>query len=243
VAAIAGPLGLTGDTVNKMIDLAELAHLFDQTLFAAAYRDDSPRARGDRERIDDLRREGPWPWRATAASRALIEERIGAALPDALVEFADLSVAFPQWFAALGDAWTAADHLLSLRARTRRIRRRKEGRWQYIKPASLIPINRGHDDDFDCLDLSRPSCVPGEFEIGYWSPPATAGIRYHLDFRSYVLSHVVFWSRPGTRRDEFSAGLHRRAQDLQAQQADVLERLYLAGRGPDAAAGSAHPAA
>ncbi len=210
-----------------MIELAELAQLFDQTLLRTAYRDDNPRARDYLEQVEELRRDGPWPWRATTASRALIEERIGAALPDALVEFAELSVAFPQWFASLGEHTTDPWHLLHLEARTRRIRRRKSGKWRPIRPPSLIPITVGFDGDFDCLDLSRPSCVPGEFEICYWSTPATDGCAYQLDFRSYLLSHLLFWTKGPHRGDAFSAGLHRRATELQAQQAVVLERLYL----------------
>lgn len=210
-----------------MIELAELAQLFDRTLLRSAFREDNSHAQSNRERMESLRRDGPWPWRATEASRALIEERIGAALPDALVEFAELSVAFPNWFAALGEDTTNPLHLLRCHSRTRTARRRKQGKWRYIKPASLIPITVGFDGDYDCLDLARPSCVPGEFEICYWSTPATEGSAYQLDFRSYLLSHLLFWTKGPHRGDAFSAGLHRRATELQAQQAVVLERLYL----------------
>ncbi len=96
-----------------------------------------------------------------------------------------MSNAYPEWFLSLGQDYAKPWHIIKMSDYTKRIRRRKNGRWQYLKPQSLIPLTVGYDGDYDCLDVSRPGPFEEEFEICYWQVPMSKGCNYEFDFPSY----------------------------------------------------------
>ena len=139
-----------------------------------------------------------WPFPPTASSIRRINRTLSIQLPASLIEFASTSGACHHWLASLGEDDDADHHILRVTSRTRRMRRRRlggGGRWEYVKPAAFIPINRGHDNDYDCLDAEAFDPSTGEYAIQYWAPPRRFGGRRFDSFADYIASHLRGWAK------------------------------------------------
>jgi hypothetical protein len=128
----------------------------------------------------------------TKQSLEVIREHFGVGLPPTLVDFARNTRAFAHWFASLSDDYQDPWHIIRVNSRAKRIRRRKKGRWQNAKPHHLLVINRGHDDDFDCLDFRTRDSSTGECSLRYWAPNVEDT---HIadTFQEYVEQLVSEW--------------------------------------------------
>jgi hypothetical protein len=127
-------------------------------------------------------------------SLKVIREHFGVDLPPSLVELARSTRAFGSWFASLGDDYQDHWHIMRVNSRARRMRRRRNGRWSFVKPAHLLVINRGHDDDFDCIDLRTRDPETGECKVRYWSPDGD-DVPVADTFHGYVEDLVREWRR------------------------------------------------
>lgn len=138
----------------------------------------------------------PWPFPPTASSIRRINETLSIQLPASLIQFVSVSSACHHWLASLGEDYDAHHHILRMTSRARKHRRRAlgvQGRWEYVKPASFIPINHGYDDDYDCLDKNTFDLSTGEYAIGYWAPPRISGGFQHT-FPDYMASKIRAWA-------------------------------------------------
>lgn len=134
-----------------------------------------------------------WPFPPTASSIQRINKALSIQLPASLLQFASGSAACHHWLVSLGEDYDAHRHILRVASRTRRFRRRMlggGGGWEYVKPATFIPINRGHDHDYDCLDADAFDPSKGEYAIQYWAPPRIFGTRRFETFSDYIASHI-----------------------------------------------------
>jgi len=206
-----------------MISIRELAELFDDTNYA-------PTLPGDNARVASAREQRPADgfWRPTAKSLPYIEKRLQFKLPASFLDFACASNSYAEMFLRLGEDYAKTWHILNVAAETRRIRRRKNGRWQYIRPKSLIPITVGYDSDYNCFDISRPGPFEGEFEICCWSTPMTGGNHYELDFPSYILKIILCRSvkRRGKEKEHYTRIYERTCTLLEEHENNILEALY-----------------
>jgi hypothetical protein len=143
-----------------------------------------------------------WPFPPTASSIRRINDTLSMQLPVSLLQFASNSCACRHWLVSLGEDYDSHHHILRKTSRTRRFRRRipgSTGRWEYVKPASFIPINHGHDDDYDCIDVSSFDPWTGEYAIQYWAPPRVLGDRRFDTFSDYMASHILAWAKHSRR--------------------------------------------
>ena len=67
-------------------------------------------------------------------------------------------------FASIGPDYDAWSHIIRINSYWRRRRHKRR------IPKHLVIINLGHDEDCDCLDLSRFDEESGEYRIQYWCP-------------------------------------------------------------------------
>jgi len=58
-------------------------------------------------------------------------------------------------------------------------------------PRNLVIFNLGFDEDCDCFDLDKFDETTGEYEIKYWYPGYDDITTTHLDFPSYMQSHLT----------------------------------------------------
>ena len=143
-----------------------------------------------------------WPFPPTASSIRRINEALSIQLPASLLQFASNSSACHHWLASLGEDYDAHHHILRMTSRTRRFRRRilgGGGGWEQVKPAAFIPINRGHDHDYDCLDADSLDSSTGEYAIQYWAPPRMFGNCRFDSFPDYMASHIRAWAKHSQR--------------------------------------------
>lgn len=145
-----------------------------------------------------------WPYPPTAASIRRINDALSIQLPVSLLQFASNSCACHHWLASLGEDFDAYHHILRTTSRARKFRRRVlgvRGAWEQVKPAAFIPINRGHDHDYDCLDADSLDPSTGEYAIQYWAPPRIFGNGRFDSFPEYMAWHIRAWAkhrmRPG----------------------------------------------
>jgi hypothetical protein len=138
-----------------------------------------------------------WPFPPTASSIRRINATLSIQLPASLLQFASDSSACHHWLASLGEDYDAHHHILRVTSRTRRIRRRMPGGggWEYVKPAAFIPINRGHDHDYDCLDADAFDPSTAEYAIQYWAPPRIFGTYRFDGFADCIASHIRAWAK------------------------------------------------
>ncbi len=139
----------------------------------------------------------PWPFPPTASSIQRINDALSIQLPASLLQFASSSSACHHWLASFGEDDEAHHHILRVTSRTRRFRRRMLGGigWEYVKPVAFIPINRGHDHDYDCLDTDAFDPSTGEYAIQYWAPPRMLGTQRFDTFADYITSHIRAWAK------------------------------------------------
>jgi hypothetical protein len=138
-----------------------------------------------------------WDHPPTSRSLRRIRQTLSIELPQSLIDFTRQSGACRNWLASLGEDFDSPLHILHVYARVRRIRRRAlhgGGRWEYVKPPGFVPINHGHDADFDCLDTSEKSAESGEFPIQYWSPPRILGPTRNTSFSEYMEETIRAWA-------------------------------------------------
>jgi len=146
-----------------------------------------------------------WPFPPTASSIRRINDALSIQLPASLLQFASSSSACHHWLASLGEDYDAHHHILRMTSRTRRFRRRMLGGvgWEYVKPVAFIPINRGHDHDYDCLDADAFDPSTGEYAIQYWAPPRVFGAQRFDGFADCIASRIRAWAkhsrRPGSQ--------------------------------------------
>lgn len=143
----------------------------------------------------------PWPFPPTASSIRRINEALSIQLPASLIQFVSLSSACHHWLASLGEDYDAHHHILRMTSRMRRFRRRMlgGGGWEYVKPVAFVPINRGHDHDYDCLDADAFDPSTGEYAIQYWAPPRMFGTQRFDTFADYITSHIRAWAKHSRR--------------------------------------------
>jgi hypothetical protein len=213
-----------------MIDIPELARLYDE-----AHSRPSPGADGqrvpDQERLFGQAAE-PKTWWPTPKSVSTIQDILDVRIPPTLLEFVRSSDCSGDWFASLGEDYDNPEHIIRVNADTQRTRRRVQGRWQNVMPRNLVPFTLGFDGDYDCLDVSRPGPLPGEFEICHWACPMTEGTDYHLDFPSYILSIILFRTEDASTRRKWPhlESIRERATALLARhEEDVLDAHYPKG--------------
>jgi hypothetical protein len=119
----------------------------------------------------DLRQTTVFPAQPpTDSSIATINTHFGVTLPPMLVRFARVSQKFGCYFASLGEDYENDSHILRINKQFGRVRRRRQGRWQQVKPEYLLVINHGHDNDCDCLDLRSWNPQTGDYALRYWTP-------------------------------------------------------------------------
>lgn len=149
----------------------------------------------------------PWPFPATASSIRRINETLSIQLPASLLQFATDSSACHHWLASFGEDYDAHHHILRVTSRTRRFRRRKlgGGGWECVKPVAFIPINRGHDHDYDCLDADAFDSSTGEYAIQYWTPPRIFGTCRFDCFADYIASHIRAWAKHSRKPGSLAA--------------------------------------
>lgn len=118
-------------------------------------------------------------------------------LPPDLITFAKHARLFDGWFASLGDDYASPSHIIRINSYWRRRRPKR------AIPRNLVVINRGFDDDLDCLDISSFDSSTGEYAIRYWCPGIDENdatrIRYG-SFREYIEAQVRFWSEAKRKR-------------------------------------------
>jgi len=138
-----------------------------------------------------------WPHPPTSRSVRRINKTLAIELPESLIEFAKRSRACVRWMSSLGEDFDSPHHILRVYSRVRRIRRRalgSGGKWEYVKPPSFVPINKGHDDDFECLVTSERNPETGEYPIQYWSPPRILGPTRNASFPEYMEETLRAWA-------------------------------------------------
>lgn len=124
--------------------------------------------------------------RPTRHSIAKINSHFDITLPQSLLEFVRCWRSSGCWLASLGPDYESGSHIIRInsywrqRRRTRRI------------PSNLVIINRGFDDDLDCLDLTQFNPNTGEYAVRYWSPGIPDGEAY-TSFPEYMDSQIRFW--------------------------------------------------
>lgn len=205
-----------------MIAIEELARLYDEAIRSDC--EPLPNGTALSARASDAY------VRPTAKSLVHIQSKLGVTLPPSLVEFASLSYCYDQGFAGLGEDYTHPHHILEQFSRTRRLRGRRDGRWCYLKPASLIPIDLGFDGDYSCLDVLSPTVFDGEHGICYWCASMSSGCSYSWDFRGHILKIVLHLTQPegssSWKKSTKRMALHERATAVMAvHDADVLAAL------------------
>ena len=133
----------------------------------------------------------------TAESIARINTHFGITLPPSFVKFAAQSKNFRSWFSSLGEDFCSPSHIIRTNSHFKNIRRRREQRWCYVKPASYIVVNLGFDQDCDCIDASRYNSVTGEYVIRYWYPGMAEDeeTSSYDCFEDYIRRHILSWSR------------------------------------------------
>ena len=119
-----------------------------------------------------------------------INAHFGIELPHELVLFAKLSKSFGSWFASLGDDYDSPSHIIRINSYWRRRRKTR------AIPRNLLIINRGFDDDLDCIDLESFDGSTGAFSIRYWFPGCVAEeSTVYPSFNDYMQTHVEAWKR------------------------------------------------
>ena len=148
-----------------------------------------------------------WPFSPTASSIHRINEALSIQLPASLIQFASASSACHHWLASLGEDYDAHHHILHVASCARRFRRRVLGgsSWEHVKPATFVPINRGHDNDHDCLDADAFDPSTGEYAIQYWAPPRMFGTRRFDTFSDYIASHIRGWAKHSRKPGSLTA--------------------------------------
>jgi hypothetical protein len=138
----------------------------------------------------------------TAASVARINEMLGIALPQSLVEFATQSSACSSWLAGLGEDYASPNHILQINKRANKIRRRvigDAGNWEAVKPKNFVPFNLGFDHDYNCFDTAQFDATIGEYTIQYWSPPRITGTTTYSTFYAYMEAQIRDWANHSKR--------------------------------------------
>jgi hypothetical protein len=124
--------------------------------------------------------------RPTSHSIAKISEHFGMTLPASLREFVVGWRSSGSWFAGFGPDYHSRDHVIRINSYWRR--RRKTRRL----PRHFVIVNRGFDEDCDCLDLTTFDPVTGEYAIRYWSPGISDG-EVHGSFPEYADALLKYW--------------------------------------------------
>jgi hypothetical protein len=126
-----------------------------------------------------------------------INKKLNVKLPKSLIEFVSKSKS-NEWFASLGEDYDSPFHILKINRVCRSICRRVikgKGKWEDVFPSHFVAINLGHDDDYDCLDLSKYNPETGEYPIQYWAPPRIFGDKVQPDFCTYMESNLKYWGK------------------------------------------------
>lgn len=134
----------------------------------------------------------------TAQSIAHINATLTLQLPDSLIWCAQNTGACQPWLASLGEDVDSRHHILHIASRTSKIRRRvigAQGRWEFVRPAAFIPLNRGDDHDYDCLDGSAFDPSSGEYAIQTWAPPRILGEQRYTSFPQYMEACIRSWAQ------------------------------------------------
>ncbi|MES2820704.1 MAG: SMI1/KNR4 family protein [Pseudomonadota bacterium] len=127
----------------------------------------------------------------TPSSVRRINSELGVHLPDSLVAFARESKKFGSWFLSLGEDYSNPFHILAMNAALHSPVREGVDTWRPM-PRNLIMFNHGYDEDYDCIDISSPSLVPGEYKVRYWCPLSEDGMVFDT-FPLYMQHHISDW--------------------------------------------------
>jgi hypothetical protein len=118
-------------------------------------------------------------------------------LPDDLITFAKHARFYGRRFASLGDDYDSPSHIIRINSYWRRRRQKR------AVPRNLVAINRGFDDDLDCLDISSIDAATGEYAVQYWFPgidESDASRSRYGSFREYIESQVRAWSQDKNKK-------------------------------------------
>ena len=126
----------------------------------------------------------------TDSSIRKINTHFAIELPHELILFAKLSKSFGSWFASLGEDYDSPKHIIRINSYWRRRRKTR------AIPRNLLIINRGFDDDLDCIELDSLNVSTGACSIRYWFPGcAPEDSTVYPTFVEYVQTNVGFWKK------------------------------------------------